>query len=99
MELTKEAVASYASHALNVRNRKDVYNACVILLRNWHLYSGDDERLHIFNVISSRSVTNQRLPVASPSHTNHAYDGWKSEMTLGKSDPVLNAYESEMNKR
>lgn len=97
--LTKEQVAEYANRALKIRNRKDVYDACVALLRNWDRYTGNDERSYIFRKISSESVGNQRLAVNSPTHLNRAYQGWKKEGVAGKSDAVTDAYEKELNKK
>lgn len=97
--LTKERVAEYASYALQVRNRQDVYDACVALLRHWHIYSGDDERRQIFFNIGRESVGNPRLAVNSPQQLNHAYQGWKMESAIGVSDPVVEAYEKEMKRK
>lgn len=98
-DLSQKTVAKYASYALNVRNRQDVYNACVILIRDWHMYSGNEERRAIFEKISRESVGNPRLKVNAPNQLNRVYQGWKQENVLGNSDAVSDAYERELNKK
>lgn len=83
----------YALHALHIRNRKDVYDAVLELMRDWNIYEDDTARALVLRRIQSESVGDPRYKVNE--QLSATEKGWRQERTRGEKDPVYKAYLNE----
>ncbi len=85
-----EETAEYALHALTVRNRQDVYEAILNVMKAWDSYESDEMRRQVLRNIEHESVGNPRWTLGR-NDGNLAMMGWKQERAQ-QMDTVTDAY-------